>query len=100
MNIRDLFLAKFHWASKPLSNIFRGLEADLDAASWKIHPEVYFSIVIALASIVFVIPIFFLLILYGVSYLEGYTIFPLNLILFNPQIQIYTIILKLSTMVM
>jgi flagellar protein FlaJ len=92
MNIRDLFLARFHWASKPLSDIFRGLEGDLDAASWKIHPEVYLSIVVALASIVFVIPIFFLLLLYGVSYLEGYAIFPLNFILFYPQFQIYTIL--------
>ena len=32
MNIRDVFLARFHWMSRPLSKVFRGLEADLDAA--------------------------------------------------------------------
>jgi flagellar protein FlaJ len=96
MNFRDLFLAKFHWMSQPLSRFFRGLEADLDAASWKIHPEVYLSVVVAIASILFVLPIFLLLILYGVMYLEGYPIFPLNLILYSPQNQIYTILIIIA----
>ncbi|MFP3952065.1 MAG: type II secretion system F family protein [Candidatus Bathyarchaeia archaeon] len=84
MNVRDIFLARFHWMSQPLSGVFSNLEADLDAASWKIHPEVYLSIVVAIASAVFLIPVSILGVLFGYSYLMGYPVFPLNLLIYSP----------------
>lgn len=45
MWLRDLCYSRFGWMGRPLSGLFRSLEADLEAAAMRIHPEVYMSMV-------------------------------------------------------
>jgi flagellar protein FlaJ len=63
---------------KPLSTMFRGLEADLDAAAMKIHPEVYFSMIGFISIISIIVPALLLTMLFTFSALYGIIIFPLN----------------------
>jgi len=45
MWLRDLCYSRFSWIGRPLSGLFKGLGADLEAAGMRIHPEVYMSMV-------------------------------------------------------
>jgi len=53
MRIRDFCYTYFGWFGKGLSNAFPGFEKDLDSAYFRIHPDVYFSIIgfVAILSI-------------------------------------------------
>lgn len=57
MNIRDFCYAYFGWFGRGLSSVLKGTEHDLDAAFFKVHPEVYFSFVGFAAFISFSVPI-------------------------------------------
>ena len=80
----DFCFRRFHWISRPLSNFFKSLEADLDAASWKIHPEVYLSVVLALSTLTFIIPNIVLAVSSIIMYITRIPVFPLNYLLFYP----------------
>jgi len=56
MNIKDVCYSYFGWFGEALSKVMKGTEKDLDAAAFKIHPDVYFSLVGSAALISFSIP--------------------------------------------
>lgn len=57
MNLRDICYARFGWFGRGLSSVLKGTEHDLDAAFFKIHPEVYFSFVGFVAFLSLSVPI-------------------------------------------
>ena len=57
MNIKDICYAYFGWLGKALNNIIKSAEHDLDAANFKIHPEVYFSLVGSVSFVSIIIPV-------------------------------------------
>ena len=56
MNIKDFCYAYFGWFGRGLSSVLKGTEHDLDAAFFKVHPEVYFSFVGFAAFLSFSVP--------------------------------------------
>jgi flagellar protein FlaJ len=57
---RDFSYAYFGWLGRRLSQTFKNVEHDLEAACMKIHSEVYFSIIGFLSIISLMVPITFL----------------------------------------
>jgi flagellar protein FlaJ len=81
----DFCFKRFHRISRPLSNFFKSLESDLDAASWKIHPEVYLSVVLAFSTLVFIISNIIFAVSSFLMYITRVPVFPLNFFLFLPR---------------
>ncbi|MFQ6053005.1 MAG: type II secretion system F family protein [Candidatus Bathyarchaeia archaeon] len=84
LDLRDFCYSNFHWLSRPLCKMFRGLESNLDAASMRIHPEVYLSMVGFLSILSILVPSAFLAALAAYGSLTGIVVFPLNFLLSAP----------------
>jgi flagellar protein FlaJ len=92
LNIRDFCYAYFGWFGRGLFSVLKGTEHDLDAASFKVHPEVYLSFVGFAAFISFSVPIIIIFLwfagipllpflpLRGLMYVPFFTIVPLVVI--------------------
>lgn len=81
VELRDFCFSTFNWMSGPLSKVLRHLESDLDAASMKIHPEVYLSMVGFASMISIVIPVLFLTTLLTIKEITGVTLVPLTFLI-------------------
>ena len=94
MNLRDICYAQFGWFGRGLSSVLKGTEHDLDAAFFKIHPEVYFSFVGFAAFLSLSVPITVFLLRFtglipilpflpfeGLMYLPLFAIIPVVIIL-------------------
>ena len=84
MWLRDLCYSRFSWIGRPLSGVFRGLGADLEAAGMRIHPEVYMSMV-GFASLLSLTAIGgFVAITWLLYLLTGVMPLPLRLLVYAP----------------
>ncbi|RLI14885.1 hypothetical protein DRO49_05820 [Candidatus Bathyarchaeota archaeon] len=84
MWFRDLCYSHFSGIGRPLSGLFRGLGADLEAAGMRIHPEVYMSMV-GFASLISISAIGGLLVAPWLLYLiTGVMPLPLRLLIYAP----------------
>jgi flagellar protein FlaJ len=93
LNIRDFCYAYFGWFGRGLSSVLKGTEHDLDAAFFKVHPEVYFSFVGFAAFISFSVPIIVIFLRFtGVPILQFLTIQGLMYIPFFAIVPVFVIV--------
>ncbi len=83
MNLRDLCYGNFSWFGVMFSRLFKDIENDLDAAYMRVHPEVYFSMIGAAATVSLVIPLL-LMIVWLVGLWPDLSFLPLNGLIIIP----------------
>jgi flagellar protein FlaJ len=93
LNIRDFCYAYFGWFGRGLSSVLKGTEHDLDAAFFKVHPEVYFSFVGFAAFISFSVPIIVIFLrLMGIPILQFLSVQGLMYIPFFTIVPVFVIV--------
>jgi flagellar protein FlaJ len=93
LNIRDFCYAYFGWFGRGLSSVLKGTEHDLDAAFFKVHPEVYFSFVGFAAFISFSVPIIVIFLrLTGIPILQFLSVQGLMYIPFFTIVPVFVIV--------
>jgi len=84
LTLRDFCFSRFHRIGIPISRVFRHLEADLDAAFMRIHPEIYTSIIGFVAILSLIVPVVLLSVLALIRMGTGVTIFPIGVLFDAP----------------